>query len=708
MRTLLRDGKLHQALRKAVFTAQGTLEGYNIEALTKAGKLFNTGEGDTLGKQSYFEAKAQETAKRLNQLRDILNGGLRYIDGKWTTTDIKPTKKDIELLSEALRAQKRPNDAVVGRMYDSVRQFLKEMHAYLKGAGTARWDEETKQWVPMGEIHDYVLPQVWDVEKIMENPQQVIDKLMEKHLPILEKIAQDAGGAKPEQIAQAIVQRIIASAGANELEESTMDIGMTPYMRLVNKRTLNWIDAESFAEFMQKDVVNILSSYTVQGVKRAEYVRRFDNGGTKLSALTDEALVETVAGKGEIGKYRAKLKKEIKDWVKAGAKSDAPTMRDVLSAEKGEEATTKGLQHLDPAFKALMAMEGTLGYNIDPRVRQLMSGVTTYQNLRLLWLALFSSFGDPLGIVVRGGEMKDAWNAFTRGVREVRLRWKNEHSTDDMAKLAEQLGTVDAGSFLDALGQTYSSVFMYGKFKTINDALFKWNGMEAWNRAMRIQATGAAVGFIKSHLTKPGEHSLRYMKDELGLDPAKKDKWLMKDGELDYSRDEVKTAIMRWVDGAILRPNAAQRPVVASDPHYALFYHLKQFVYSFHKTILKRAYVEAQHGNWSPAMALVAAYIPVMIAADLAKEMLLPDDDPPWMKQGLSGAVSHGFWRANLLGIPGMGVETYRRGDASSVLGPQIDQLADLISVPFSERHTALGEGFGALPGGSVWRRMAD
>lgn len=709
MRVLLRDSGLHQALRKAVFTAGGTLDGYGIEALTKARKLFDTGEGDAITKQSFFEAKAQETAKRLNQLRDILNGGRRYINGEWKTTDIKPTKKDIELLSEALRARKRPNDAIVGRMYDSVQQYLKEMHAYLVGAKTARWDEEAKQWVPMGEIKDYVMPQVWDVEKIMENPQLVVDRLMEKHLPVLEKIAQEAlAGGRPEEVAQAIVQRIIASAGAKDLEESTMDIGMTPYMRSVNKRTLNWIDAEAFAEFMQKDIVNILSSYTVQGVKRAEYVRRFGNGGTKLSALANEAMVEVVAGKGELPQYKAKLKALVREWVKAGREGDAPTMRDALAKEKGEEAVLKGLKHLDPAFKALMAMEGTLGYDIDPRVRQLMSGVTTYQNLRLLWLAIFSSFGDPLGIVVRGGEMKDAWNAFARGVREVRLRWKNEHSTDDLARLAEQLGTVDAGSFLDALGQTYSSVFMYGKFKTINDALFKWNGMEAWNRAMRIQATGAAVGFIKSHLTKSNEHSERYLKQELGLDPAQKGKWLTKDGELDYSRDEVKTAVMRWVDGAILRPNAAQRPVYASDPHYALFYHLKQFVYSFHKTILKRAYVEAQHGNWSPAAALVVAYVPVLIAADLAKELLLPDDDPPWMKQGFGAAVSHGFWRANLLGVPGLGLEAYRREDASSLLGPQIDQFADLVSVPFSERRTALGEGLGALPGGSVWRRMAD
>ncbi|NIN64214.1 MAG: hypothetical protein GTO63_05845, partial [Anaerolineae bacterium] len=36
----------------------------------------------------------------------------------------------------------------------------------------------------------------------------------------------------------------------------------------------------------------------------------------------------------------------------------------------------------------------------------------------------------------------------------------------------------------------------------------------------------------------------------------------------------VRNALNRFVDEAILRPNAAQRPIWASDPHWALVFHL--------------------------------------------------------------------------------------------------------------------------------------
>jgi len=72
------------------------------------------------------------------------------------------------------------------------------------------------------------------------------------------------------------------------------------------------------------------------------------------------------------------------------------------------------------------------------------------------------------------------------------------------------------------------------------------------------------------------------------------------------------------VEGAILSPNAAQRPALGSDPHFSMFWHLKQFAYSFHETIMKRALNEAKHGNVMP-LGVFAWYIPTMIAADVTK-----------------------------------------------------------------------------------------
>ena len=40
---------------------------------------------------------------------------------------------------------------------------------------------------------------------------------------------------------------------------------------------------------------------------------------------------------------------------------------------------------------------------------------------------------------------------------------------------------------------------------------------------------------------------------------------------------------LQWVDGAVLRPDAADKPLWMSDPHWALVAHLKQFVFTFQK-----------------------------------------------------------------------------------------------------------------------------
>jgi hypothetical protein len=49
---------------------------------------------------------------------------------------------------------------------------------------------------------------------------------------------------------------------------------------------------------------------------------------------------------------------------------------------------------------------------------------------------------------------------------------------------------------------------------------------------------------------------------------------------------KVRAAVNMWVDGAVLRPDAVDKPIWMNDPHWALVAHLKQFVYAFQETIL--------------------------------------------------------------------------------------------------------------------------
>ena len=83
----------------------------------------------------------------------------------------------------------------------------------------------------------------------------------------------------------------------------------------------------------------------------------------------------------------------------------------------------------------------------------------------------------------------------------------------------------------------------------------------------------------------------------------------------------------RFVDESILRPNAAHRPIWASDPNYALIFHLKSFMFAFHDRILRRAWRESEMGNIAPLLLLSAftgrENLGHTFSGLLAQEMLL-------------------------------------------------------------------------------------
>ena len=148
--------------------------------------------------------------------------------------------------------------------------------------------------------------------------------------------------------------------------------------------------------------------------------------------------------------------------------------------------------------------------------------------------------------------------------------------------------------------------------------------------------------------------------------------------------DAVHYAINRWVEGAILTPNAAQRPAWGSDPHYSMFFHLKQFSYSFHQTILKRAVKEMNHGNLAPMGAFVW-YIPTMIAADITKGLIQGGGELPAYMKGYDAGdwVMHGVQRAGLLGAAQLGVDA--QGDMFSLAGPGVEQAIDALREPIGQ-----------------------
>ncbi len=710
---------------KYVLSAESVVENAKNKYMIDELRLWNQKTGTAMGERaSFFEAVAFKRNQYANRLENLLHG---------------KDKEDIELARKGLSTNVEPTHPAAKEVFDGIRQLQADLFEYAQRKKVARLDPETGEWIGIKKRKDYY-PQVWDVETLMKNGEAFKALLLEKHTAEMTSIAEKANRelatgvnagdntasalAKKgetitvEMVADAILRRVLNSGGHVELDESISSLGMSPVAAAVNKRELSWIDAEAFDEFKSKDLVKVMTSYISSMVKRAEHTDRFGHGGEKTRERADKAFLFEVGGDDLVEGAAKALPKVIDAWREAKSKDKDfdepyPTLRNVgekkFASEFGDEilkeARTKAVEKLEDSYKAVMAMEGTLGADVSENVRALNSWMMTYQNFRLLSTTLFSSFADVVGLVVNGGEVGDAWDAFVTGIKEVKLGWGDKKSNDFKAQRAELWGTVDAGSTLDALGQTYGSSFMTGAAKRMSDSLFKWNGMEAWNRAMRITATSVAERVIKQYQSEGYDSTDAAAKarfEELfgeGFDP--KDIKLDADGNLDLDDIKNQAAVSKWVNGAILRPNAAQRTIWGSDPHYQMLWHMKQFAYTFQSVILAKAVEQAKLGNYRPALAAMAGYVPVIIAADAIKELLIPGDEPAWMKSGLAGMLQHGVDRAGLLGIGQMGYDAFATDFGAGLTGPAISQV---LHVPFDDpSKTALR----ALPFGNLAGRLA-
>jgi hypothetical protein len=700
------------------------------------------------------------------------------------------SKEDLELARAALSQEKEPTDRVAKEIVDKVNTFYGEMAQYMKTKGVKRLnmdriDPVTNMkgvWEDIPLRKNY-LSQVWSIDKLMESLPEFKADLLKHHMKELEALAVEANkelkdmkGIKagtaagieleradkefkdsgkvmakmnlqtitPEMIADAIGTRLLASHGHIEISESTSGMGITPAASAVNKRELNWLDKEVFDKYKEKDLTNILTTYTHSIVKRGEFQSRFGPAGEVIAEGADKAVLFELGGDALVDKAVAKLPAAKKAWAKAKAENGEafdepfPTIRSVgqnmhaaqVGQEKHDAALLKTMKKLQNGFNAIQALEGTLGRDITPGARALNSWLVTYQSFRTLSTMLFTSFQDVAGIVVNGGEAGDAWNAFVEGIREIRNTVFDNKDPSQRMKDAEFWGTVDAGAFLETSSQAHGSPFMSGKAKQWSDTFFKYTGAVGWNRGVRAVATQVAeriiTGWKTNGIDRSDKAAVARLEDLFGkgFDPANIK--VTAEGRLDPSDVANQAAITRWVLTAVPAPTAAHRTIWMSDPHYAIFAQLKNYAYSFHRIMMKNAADQARLGNYRPVLAMLLGYTPIAIAAGAIKEMLIPGEEPPWMKGGLDGYLSYGFGRAGILGIPQVmlgsvldvsqlpGGNFAKAGsafDPASLAGPTADQVQNILSIPFGEfmamrDHTIIGEGLGALPGGNLVKRL--
>jgi hypothetical protein len=669
------DG-LMQGLGAAVLPAEVILGGNeHSPTARRLGAIMFTNPGKESaggGQVGYLNAKRSQGKVWANRANEVFEN--------MDEADISAVQKYMQAQTDVADIKMEAHRKAV----TTLRTTMKEFHTYLRESG-----------LKIGEVDKYY-PVVWSVDALHKNKDKFISMLVEKYPRELSASDGDLPAAA-ERIHAALIARNGVdnkSLKASREEETGIkevireDGVLSPFFAGQEGRMLWWLKGKDSEEFQSKSITHTLSQYFHQGVRAAEYRRRFGESGVRLEAMIKEIRAEIT-----------NASREVYPLVK-NKLSLVPGSMEYVNDQKQIANRNKWVaRQMRDISMSIGAIEGTLGKDISPNMRKFSSYMIAYQNVRLLPYMIFSSFVDPLAQVARGAPLNAALETFTYGMREVFRSWADmfrdmpkARQKDEWTKLAEHIGAIEVAMFNHHVADEYSSVYMSPVARKINETLFKMNGMEAWDRANRTMATKWAVRFIEQHAALPDKnHSARWLQ-ELGLSAATVP--LNADGQLITTAEElsvvksispqlakieiakVHAALNRWVEGAVISPNAAQRPGWSSDPNYASVFHLKQFSYSFQQTIMQRAVNEMGHGNLTPITAL-AGFVPTMLVADIMKGLLQGGGTLPAYIAGMDigERIGHAVERSGVMGtgdIVGAALQ-----DWSSLGGPAFEQIVD-------------------------------
>jgi hypothetical protein len=261
--------------------------------------------------------------------------------------------------------------------------------------------------------------------------------------------------------------------------------------------------------------------------------------------------------------------------------------------DQGNDLLRPLLDGLNPEDReAAMGVINTyMGYRapLSPFWRKLNSWGQFLQFVTILPFAAISSVTDLAGPVIASKE----FGALTTGMKEVIATIKNR---DEAIQLARDIGVVTPEAVANSWITEADADYMDPMARKASDWWFNITGLNWFTRFTREFAAGMGVQFITKHARNEfnNPRADRYL-SELGLTRQEVLDWIAGGRKLTTPEGKkVAQGLQRFVESSTLRPNAAERPVWASDPHYALIWQLKGYFYSYGKVILGGMFGEAE------------------------------------------------------------------------------------------------------------------
>jgi hypothetical protein len=238
-----------------------------------------------------------------------------------------------------------------------------------------------------------------------------------------------------------------------------------------------------------------------------------------------------------------------------------------------------------------MIVEKYLGYNTKPlseNWKNVQSALTLMQIVAILPLAVLGSVPELAGPIIASKE----FSAVTRGMKEIVNTVKNR---EEARRLARDIGIVSSQSSANVLMSQAEMEWMNDSARKLTDGFFRVILLDQYTQFTREFAANMGVKFLEEHANPDSQNAFseRYL-SQLGLTASDVKTWI--DSEKDFTTPEgmkVEEALQRFVESSTLRPNAAERPIWASDPRFALIWQLKGFFYSYGKVMAAGAKREA-------------------------------------------------------------------------------------------------------------------
>lgn len=268
-------------------------------------------------------------------------------------------------------------------------------------------------------------------------------------------------------------------------------------------------------------------------------------------------------------------------------------LRHVAKRVEFNKATNNGLALKEELSKlseedraaALEVLNAYMGYQsspINPLWRKLNSYGQFLQFVTILPFATIASLTDLAGPVVNSKEF--SLHTFGMAMKQIKDGLRDP---EERKQFARDVGVVTNETVANGWVTQAEQDYMDPRVRKLSDTYFRVIMLDQFTRFSREFAAGMGASFITHHARNEFDNprSERYLR-ELGLTAEDVNKW-NKEGRKFTTPEgkKVKQAIQRFTESSILRPNAAERPIWASDPRWALVWQLKSYFYAYSKVI---------------------------------------------------------------------------------------------------------------------------